>query len=334
VAKDIRDGDARLCEAAINELLRWVVQANEGDGAAAPKFELFEQMEVDEVQAKRDKLLFDAGLRFTPAYWQRVYDLEDGDIAPPEVAATGAVVAGAAAGGAPGAAAFHTVLKQAVATEPAAFAESHAPANTPAALWPATRPGPTAALDAALAQAGDGVLEQWMAQVATLVQAAESPEALRDDLLAAYGSLPTEQLTQVMALAFAVAELKGMDAVQSEQLPVAQFGEAAGSSNGWAQPQVIQLQPIIHAHINMPEQAAPVMNFAAPQAAAVPAPPQFQIDVHVPAQTAPVVHVSTPAVNVLPAPVTVNNAFASTAVQIVQRDANDEIVRTVTTYTP
>jgi len=229
VARDIRDGDARLCEAAINDLLLWVVQANEGDGAAAPKFELFEQMEVDEVQAKRDKLLFDAGLRFTPAYWQRVYDLEDGDIALPEVSPSGAVVpgntgaAGAAgvpgvddATGATGATGEHTALKQALATDASAFAEARTPANMPTVLQPAPPTNPTAALDAALATAGDGVLQQWMAQVAELVQGAESPEALRDDLLQAYGSLPTEQLAQVMALAFAVAELAGMAAVADE----------------------------------------------------------------------------------------------------------------------
>lgn len=35
---------------------------------------------------------------------------------------------------------------------------------------------------------------------------------------------------------------------------------------------------------------------------------------------------------VIPAPVTVNNAFASKAIQTVERDARDEIVATVTTY--
>lgn len=90
VAKALRDGDARLCEATVNQLLRWVVDSNEGEGAPAPKFELFEQEEVDEVQAKRDKLLTESGVRFTPAYWQRVYGLEVGDIeVAPSVAASG-----------------------------------------------------------------------------------------------------------------------------------------------------------------------------------------------------------------------------------------------------
>ena len=83
VAQDLRDGDARLVEAAFNQLLRWIVDLNDGEGAPAPKFELYEQEEVNEVQARRDKLLSEAGVSFTPAYWQRVYGLEEGDIAPP-----------------------------------------------------------------------------------------------------------------------------------------------------------------------------------------------------------------------------------------------------------
>jgi hypothetical protein len=49
-------------EAVVNQLLRWVVDANEGEAAPAPTFELFEQAEINDLQASRDKLLFDAGL--------------------------------------------------------------------------------------------------------------------------------------------------------------------------------------------------------------------------------------------------------------------------------
>lgn len=80
VAKDLRDGDARLCESSINLLFRWIVDVNEGEGAPAPTFELYEQEAVDEVQAKRDKTLSESGVRFTPAYWKRTYNLQDGDI--------------------------------------------------------------------------------------------------------------------------------------------------------------------------------------------------------------------------------------------------------------
>lgn len=81
VGKDLRDGDARLVETTINQLLRWVTDLNEGDAAPSPRFELFEQEEVSEVQAKRDEALSRAGVVFTPQYWQRAYGLQPGDIA-------------------------------------------------------------------------------------------------------------------------------------------------------------------------------------------------------------------------------------------------------------
>lgn len=87
--------------------------------------------------------------------------------------------------------------------------------------------------------------------------------------------------------------------------------------------------------------------------AAAPTPITNQIDVHVPAQPAPQVsnHVTVqpadvkvvaesaaPIVNITndvqPAPVTVNNTHPARAVQTVERDANDEIVSTTTTYHP
>jgi hypothetical protein len=75
---------------------------------------------------------------------------------------------------------------------------------------------PTAALAGTLQGAGDAVLAHWMAQISQLVQAAPSPGALQDALLAAFGNLPTEQLTEVMAMAFAAAQLAGMAAVAGE----------------------------------------------------------------------------------------------------------------------
>lgn len=122
---------------------------------------------------------------------------------------------------------FHGALKQAVAAGDAPSAKSASFAERPRP--PARVPSPTEELDAALAVADDGVLAGWMAQVAALVQAADSPEALRDDLLQAYGGLPTDQLTQVLALAFAVAELQGMASV-AEEIAADAAPEAAAAS--------------------------------------------------------------------------------------------------------
>lgn len=132
VAKDLRDGDARLVEAAVNQLLRWIVDLNQGEAAPAPMFELFEQKEVDDVRAKRDKTLSDSGVKFTASYWRRAYDLEEGDIAPD-----------AAPGNGPGAA------------EVAVFAEA----------TPADRPADQDALDAAISGIAPDLLQGQMADM-------------------------------------------------------------------------------------------------------------------------------------------------------------------------
>lgn len=80
VTQTIRDDDKALVESALNQLIRWIHELNFGDGSP-PKFEMWEQREVDEVQAKRDKLLYDSGARFTPSYFSRAYGLQDGDLA-------------------------------------------------------------------------------------------------------------------------------------------------------------------------------------------------------------------------------------------------------------
>jgi phage gp29-like protein len=67
-----------------------------------------------------------------------------------------------------------------------------------------------------MAKVGDSILVDWMLKIADLVKTAPTAEALRDQLLQAYGGLPSEQLQELMALAFAAAELTGMDAVATE----------------------------------------------------------------------------------------------------------------------
>lgn len=81
VAQDLRDGDARLVESAVNQLLRWVTDLNESESAPAPRLELFEQEEISETQAKRDEAMSRSGVVFSAAYWERAYNLQPGDIA-------------------------------------------------------------------------------------------------------------------------------------------------------------------------------------------------------------------------------------------------------------
>jgi phage gp29-like protein len=83
VTKDIRDGDAGIVAAALNAVIRRIVDVNFGESVAAPLYELWEQEEIDKTLAERDKNLTDAGVKFTPAYWMRTYNLQEGDLAEP-----------------------------------------------------------------------------------------------------------------------------------------------------------------------------------------------------------------------------------------------------------
>lgn len=90
VTKDIRDGDAGIVAAALNAVIRRIVDINFGESLKAPVYELWEQEEIDKLLAERDKSLSDSGVVFTPQYWKRKYNLVDGDIietAPADAAA-------------------------------------------------------------------------------------------------------------------------------------------------------------------------------------------------------------------------------------------------------
>ncbi|MDD1016846.1 phage portal protein family protein [Pseudomonas rubra] len=80
VTEDIRDGDAGIVAATLNAAIRLVVDLNFGEQVTAPVYELWEQEEIDKVLAERDRGLTEAGVRFTPQYWKRTYNLQDGDI--------------------------------------------------------------------------------------------------------------------------------------------------------------------------------------------------------------------------------------------------------------
>lgn len=79
VGDDIRDADARMVEAVVNQLIRWTCATN-WPGATVPRWVLREQEEIDQARPARDKILVEAGARLSRAYWLRTYDLEEGDL--------------------------------------------------------------------------------------------------------------------------------------------------------------------------------------------------------------------------------------------------------------
>jgi phage gp29-like protein len=190
VTKDLRDGDAAIVEAAMNQLIRWICEVNFGE-AVAPVWSLWDQKSQDQLQAARDKSNYEAGARYTNAYWQRAYGYQEGDLQPLASAAPALPAA------APGAGA-------------AAFAEAALSAARTASADPLQ--AQTDALMAAGAPQWAGMVDQLQA----LVDKAGSTQALQRALVQAYGGLDSGQLVKLMAAAMALAELKGMDAAQSE----------------------------------------------------------------------------------------------------------------------
>jgi phage gp29-like protein len=187
VAKDIRDGDADIAAEALTQLVRWIVDLNFGDGQAAPKYEFWEQEEVDEVQAGRDKTLTEAGVKFTRSYWLRTYNLQESDLAPDPVPPVG-----------------NGDLAQFAGVDPEVFPDQ-------------------AALDAAIQQlADDGSLqaqaEQLLAPVLKAVREAQDETEVLAALAEAYPDMRPDDLVNTLTRLIFAAGLVGRLEAQGEMV--------------------------------------------------------------------------------------------------------------------
>ena len=79
IRQDIVDSDKKLVENTINQLIRWIYEIN-FPNADVPKFELYQEEDVDLALAQRDKILFDSGVKFTKEYFIKTYGFEEEDI--------------------------------------------------------------------------------------------------------------------------------------------------------------------------------------------------------------------------------------------------------------
>jgi phage gp29-like protein len=202
VADDLRDGDAEIVAAAINQLIRWVVEINWGN-AAAPVFELWDQEARDKIQAERDKSLKDAGANLTRAYFIRSYNLQEGDIAEPPPALVN-----------PAATSENTPKTQAdqVASNMAQQADA---AKAEFSEVQAVEI-PQADDSDRLSTATQPTVDDLLGTISEMVNSAGDLTELQRNLLNAYGDLDSAELTSLMAAAFALAELKGIAAVRLE----------------------------------------------------------------------------------------------------------------------
>ncbi|MCM2480173.1 DUF935 domain-containing protein [Serpentinimonas maccroryi] len=323
VTDELRDADALLAQAAINQLLRWIVDLNEGEAAPAPVFELYEQQKVDTAQAERDEKLSRSGARFTPQYYKRIYELQDGDL---DESAPLAPVAP------PLAFASHSPLQP---PQPAAHAGTSAYAERPA------EPG-TDAIDALI----DSAMSDWQPLLNPLIaplQAAMDAAAANGDsagqllqrLPELLSQIDTGALQEALTRASFAARLGGVAGLGIDGAPLqpdaaaARFAEEPIAPAAPVAPVAPTPSVIVNVHpvIELPAQAAPVIHnhVQLPQSPA----PVVHNTIELPPQPAPQVSVIN---QVQPAGITVIDQHPSRAVQTVVRDSADEIVQTVTVY--
>lgn len=74
IRSDICSMDKRIVSAVFNQLFRWICELN-FDVKVYPLFRFIEEDDAKEAHARRDTQLSGQGVRFTPEYYQRTYNL-------------------------------------------------------------------------------------------------------------------------------------------------------------------------------------------------------------------------------------------------------------------
>lgn len=195
VRDDLIKADADLVCGSFNRgPARWLTYYNDGPDVAPPKvWRKTEPPEDLKAAADKDKILFDMGFRPTLKYVTEKYG--DGYEANPNV---GALQQSNTSGPSANAGSPLPVTAGQV-DNPAQFAEGNADIDPT---------GVDSQTDQLASEAGDSI-KAMVGQIAAFAEHAESLEALRDTLLSSYGTLDSGELTKVMALGFAAAELSG-----------------------------------------------------------------------------------------------------------------------------
>lgn len=177
VTRDIRDGDKAIVEEAFNTLIRWVCELNFSD-CTWPVFSLWEQEEVDKVQAERDEILTRAGAKLTPAYFKRAYNLQDDDL-------------------------DETPAATPLPTNPVDLAFSEGDVSVP------DQDALDAALKAKTAEELDAEMRGVLEPVLNAVEDGAAPEELLGMLVELYPDMDTSALQERLARAIFVANLWG-----------------------------------------------------------------------------------------------------------------------------
>ena len=198
VREDLIKADADLICGSFNRAVpKWLTYYNDGPDVAPPRvWRKTEPPEDLKAAADKDKILFDMGFRptlkyVTDKYGEGYEEKPTPDLNTPDRAAN-------AGGSLP--------VNTGQVDNPAQFAEGEANID-PTSVDSQTEQ---------LSQEAGASVKAMIDQIAAFSEQAESLEELRDQLLASYGDLDSEKLTNVMAMGFAAAELSGRFDVEGE----------------------------------------------------------------------------------------------------------------------
>jgi phage gp29-like protein len=195
VRSDITAADADLiCSSFNRSVVKWLCEWN-FPGAALPKvWREVEEPEDLKARADRDKVIYDMGYKPTLKYITETYDVAVEAVPPPEPPSA------------------DLPASDAKAAPDAAFAE----ADDVRSGQGDVDPTPVSAMADQLAAEAGGAMKSMIDHITGMVEKAESLEALSAQLQDGYGVLDSSELTNVMALGFAVAELSGRFDVSEE----------------------------------------------------------------------------------------------------------------------
>lgn len=205
VRLELSQADSDLVSETLNTtLIRWICELNRLEPCLV--YRVIKKDEDLKAASETDKNVSEMGFRPTLEGVKARYGehWEEAPKAPALPTSPGAVPGtGAKPETEPGA---QQIVKDKASNDPGTGAAANFAEGSP---W-ATR------IARVLGDGGDAVLKDWMDRIRAMVDDADSPDQLRDRLLTAFGDLPTPELVEMMALAFAAAELAGMDAVAGE----------------------------------------------------------------------------------------------------------------------
>lgn len=182
VTDDIRDADAKMIAAAINELLAYVVELNLGKDEVVPVWSMWADDEVTETQSNIDKNLHEMGVRFNKLYYQRRYKLQDDEFEVVEVSNQSPAL-------------------------PTNFSES---TFTPLRLDYAESNVNK------LGEQSQQVVDGWITRIKKVVDTAPNINWLPDLLAREFSELPTDELVEVIQQGMMAGELAGRAEVNAE----------------------------------------------------------------------------------------------------------------------